>query len=386
MLLLVYVHGYNLQETYLRPTTYPYEALTPTAFVEYLFSNGLLRFRIPMLFAISGFLFALGDAAPYGARIRKRLGTLVVPYLLWSLIGFGTIFGLAHAGPALSAATAATHLNLFDDPTFFSTAAWWEYVLFFTFSSPVAFQLWFLRALFFLNLMYPLLAWPLAYKRGTKANSYMVAGFFAILFLLFLAGIELPIFYAEGVLFFTLGIYLAKNGGVPAHPPLGTKAWHWLAACLVMALVKTYLAFTPSAPTGNWEANTTQQNWMYFLHKGVIVAGLVWAWYGLDGLVRACMGNKFFVACSAFSFFIYALHEPLLHVLMQYALSFTHGWPLYRLRTYILVPTGVSVFCMGMGLLLRTSLPRVYGVLTGSRGFARQLQAQKQGIYSDAPV
>src|SRR5215218_4105667 len=65
MVLLVYVHGYNLDQTYLQPWTIPGHPMTVTAYFEYFFANGILRFRIPMLFVISGFLFAMQDHKPY---------------------------------------------------------------------------------------------------------------------------------------------------------------------------------------------------------------------------------------------------------------------------------------------------------------------------------
>ena len=54
MVLLVYVHGYNLQNSYLQPFSTVHEPLTVTTFTEYFLANGLFRFRIPMLFIISG--------------------------------------------------------------------------------------------------------------------------------------------------------------------------------------------------------------------------------------------------------------------------------------------------------------------------------------------
>lgn len=86
MFLLVYVHGYNLNNSYLQPFTIVEEPLTFTTFFEYLTANGLFRFRIPMLFAISGYLFALGDEQPYLQRIGKRTSTLLLPYFIWSAI------------------------------------------------------------------------------------------------------------------------------------------------------------------------------------------------------------------------------------------------------------------------------------------------------------
>ena len=87
MVLLVFVHGYNLHIRYLQPWTIPNEPMTFTGFTEYLLSNGILRFRIPMLFIISGFLYAMHDQRSYKQRTGKRFRTLFLPYLIWSAIG-----------------------------------------------------------------------------------------------------------------------------------------------------------------------------------------------------------------------------------------------------------------------------------------------------------
>ena len=62
--LLLFVHGYNLNETYLVSFSLVDERLTLTTFIEYFFANGILRFRIPLLFIISGYIFALQDKEP----------------------------------------------------------------------------------------------------------------------------------------------------------------------------------------------------------------------------------------------------------------------------------------------------------------------------------
>jgi surface polysaccharide O-acyltransferase-like enzyme len=110
MVLLVYVHGYDLNERYLQPWSFVDESLTVTTFTEYLLANGLFRFRIPILFIISGYLFALGDAQPYGARVRKRARTLLVPYLLWSAIGLA-FTGLLQQSAAGDAIVRAANLQ-----------------------------------------------------------------------------------------------------------------------------------------------------------------------------------------------------------------------------------------------------------------------------------
>jgi hypothetical protein len=65
MVLLVFVHGYNLDIRYMQPWTIPGEPLNITSFTEYFLANGIFRFRIPMLFIISGYLYALHDQKPY---------------------------------------------------------------------------------------------------------------------------------------------------------------------------------------------------------------------------------------------------------------------------------------------------------------------------------
>src|ERR1700743_3657531 len=94
--LIVFLHAYNLQQRFLQPWTTVGEPLTPTAFTEYFLAGAFLRFLIPVLFAISGYLYALHDPAPNraasngaasnGARVRRRIRTLLLPYFIWSTI------------------------------------------------------------------------------------------------------------------------------------------------------------------------------------------------------------------------------------------------------------------------------------------------------------
>jgi len=86
MVMLVFIHGYNLNLRYLQSATTVSEPLTATTFIQYFLSNGLFRFFIPMLFIISGYLYALQDNKPYKESIIKRLRTLFLPYLIWSAL------------------------------------------------------------------------------------------------------------------------------------------------------------------------------------------------------------------------------------------------------------------------------------------------------------
>lgn len=67
----------------------------------YLFSNVIGRFSVPMFFIISGFLFfrsGIFNKGTYMAKLRSRVKTLLIPYLLWNLIGF-LYFVIKHYPP-----------------------------------------------------------------------------------------------------------------------------------------------------------------------------------------------------------------------------------------------------------------------------------------------
>ena len=55
--------------------------------VSYFFSNSITRYAVPMFFIMSGITFFKGyDNKKYFSKIKSRLFTLVIPYLLWNTI------------------------------------------------------------------------------------------------------------------------------------------------------------------------------------------------------------------------------------------------------------------------------------------------------------
>ena len=55
--------------------------------VSYFFSNSITRFAVPMFFLMSGITFFKGyNNKKYPSKIKARLFTLVIPYLLWNTI------------------------------------------------------------------------------------------------------------------------------------------------------------------------------------------------------------------------------------------------------------------------------------------------------------
>ena len=156
MVLLVYVHAFNLHPRYLSAMTLVEEAPTWDHVLQYLIANGLVRFRIPILFAISGYIFAWRDdgSATHRTRLAKRFRTLGIPYLAWSAIALGITAALEMWAPTREMVRAAGLSSYGPEAPFVSEYTAQQLVNRWLFD-PSAFQLWFLRTLLILSAIYP---------------------------------------------------------------------------------------------------------------------------------------------------------------------------------------------------------------------------------------
>src|SRR5664279_5249189 len=354
MIMLLFVHGYNLNERYLQPFSIVNERLSFTSFTEYFLSNGLFRFFVPMLFAISGYLYAIHATRPYGERIRKRMRTILLPYLVWSAVSilYTYAFELTPYGRSI---VEQTHLmQLSNNRILLHDYTWWELLLRWILL-PVSYQLWFLRVLFIYNLAYPILHWCM-----TKYTRVL----FLVLILFWLSGIQFLLIEGEGLLFFSLGIWLQKRNFNIREPNTWLRPLPWATVFVLFAIIKTVLAFKGFSIMGNAVFLL-----LILLYKIVVFAGFIAAWYGSDTLVRGFMKRPWFVWLSAFSFIIYALHAPLVAYAINAIFPLVQHISEYRLLTYIFLPLGLLVFCVGTGVILRNIFPKLYALVTGGRGF-----------------
>ena len=355
MFLLVFVHGYNLELRYLEPFTVPNEPLTPTGFVEYFLANGIFRFRIPMLFAISGYLFALHDDQPHGQRVKKRLKTLLAPYLLWSAYGIGMTYALELI-PFTREMIADSHVVQIDNTRILIHGYYWYEILARWIFFPVSYQLWFIRVLLIYNLAYPLI---LRWVTGNRSQRI----FFPIVFLLWLGSFGFIFMEGEGLLFFSLGVLLQKRNFSLDSPTEWLNPAIWGIVFVICAAAKTWLAFAGQPLIGNWVFIA-----LILLHKTTVVSGLIACWFGLDPVVRWFMKRNWFVWLSSFSFMIYAMHAPFVAYFISPVIEALQPMAAARLATFVILPLAIITVCVIVGWLLRTLAPKAYGLLTGGRG------------------
>ncbi len=355
MVLLVYVHAYNLHPRYLQPFTPVQEALGPGTWLQYFLANGLLRFRIPILFAISGYLFARREGAePHGQRVRRRLRTIGLPYVLWSGLWLAVLWALEQFLVTQQAVIDAG-ISPFWPRQQLSQLTAGELVQRWL-VEPAPFQLWFLRSLLVLNLVYPWLRVAVLRKPAIYFSVAGLAWFFMV---------PVPLVQDEGPLFFGLGAWLALRGKDVLTPPgwfrPGLVAGLWLGVCLL----KTWLAFHVGPPFSLPLALS-----MLALYKVGEASGMLVAWFGLNGLVRWCMARAWFRWLTGFSFMIYVLHVPFVNYATELALRYGRAVPHIHLLTYLLLPLLVVAVSVGLGALLRKLAPGIYAALTGGRGLA----------------
>ena len=355
MFLLVFVHGYNLHERYMQPWTMPGEPLNFTTFTEYFLANGIFRFRIPMLFIISGFLYALHDYRPYGQRTKKRLRTLLLPYVIWSAAGFVFTWVLEMYPYTRGIVTSSHVVQIDDHRMLLHDYRWYEMAVRWLLI-PVPYQLWFIRVLLIYNIAYPAIRWCVTHRIGKYV-------FFSIACLMWLGTMGFVFFEGEGLLFFSLGVWMQKTNFNIDIPGRWLKPVWWGCAFVLLASLKTVLAYLGPPALGNAMFQV-----LTILHKLVIFSGLVFAWFGCNGLVNWFMQRKWFVWLSAFAFIIYAVHAPLVAYCVEGALPLVSMVPQSRLLTFFLLPLVIIMFAVVTGALLRGLLPGVYGILTGDRG------------------
>lgn len=351
--LLLFVHGYNLKVSYLAPFSLVDEQLTFTTFTEYFFANGLLRFRIPMLFLISGYIFAIQDSRPYGQRIKRRVNTLVIPYFIWSALGLAMTYLWQEANDVTAEVVQRAALDQLGDNRPYEEVGWGgvlkRWVL-----APISFQLWFIRSLFIYNLLYPIFRW------GVTKHPRIA---FAILGLLWLTFFQAPLIESQGMFFFAGGIWLQKT----AYPIDRKPEWysHFLSWTVFVGIciIKTFIAFEfdTLTPTIYWA--------LTLLYACATVAGLLAVWFGLNWLVRWAMSRRWFIWLTGFSFFVYGFHIPLLAFVTHLFFMYLGSYWWHRLFTYFSAPIFVLALCIFAGWAVKKISPGVYKVMTGGRGF-----------------
>lgn len=140
IVMVVYIHSYYLEA----------ETRAVPNFVQML-GGSITSVAVPLFYSISGFLFFNGITSVKQCfpKIKKRVRTLLVPYLIWNIIFVSWYVALAYTPGVTQYINSDMLSNLsiqYPLDTFF-----------YLFIKPAGFQMWFLRDLILFVLLTPLL-------------------------------------------------------------------------------------------------------------------------------------------------------------------------------------------------------------------------------------
>ena len=318
---VVYCHAYNYYNRFLQPTTIIAEGTTPGAMLQFFISNGLVRFGVPLFFSFSGYLFFCKWEFAWKGYLKKiwtRVRTLVVPYIIWKILA----------------------------QVVFATAP---------------FQLWYIEDLFKLVIISPLIYWLV------KECKWFPILIFGILWSMDFTWL----INCEGLLFFTIGSYLAVNkkeirGMVDLDDTVIDKERYkrntslltiwWVGGCFTYALLSATMGEEPYIPYV-----------LLAMYKMNVLTGVVSVWRQYDIKVGEWQEKKWVKAMVSCTVMVYMAHEPFLHsmtdlVLGKMAFNGAHT------LVYFVLPIIDIVGCIGLALLIKKVCPKLHGVLVGGRG------------------
>ncbi|MDF2454821.1 MAG: hypothetical protein K0R51_814 [Cytophagaceae bacterium] len=339
MVLVVFLHSYNVVVNSLYGNIVLNKGYS--FFIQDFFSQGITRIAVTLFFAISGYLFYLnieGRAIDFILKIKKRIKTLMIPYLIWSLWGILFYWMLQSIPQSKPFFTNALIANYSVDE-----------LLITLFLDPIPYQLWFIRdLLLIIVLIGPLIYWLIKYVR------FSVLVFISLWFF----GVDFPILNEEALTFFVVGAFFSISKSNWLVKDLSAKYWIFLLLWIGLVLFKTILLH-------NEFPNLMLLN---RIHKTSILVGLMAVWIYYDFLFKKeVVTNWNFYHITSFSFFLYAFHEPVL-IMFKKGLFYLIGKSEFAsLLVYITAPLVVIALSIFISFHFKRILPKAYDLITGGR-------------------
>lgn len=309
--------------------------------IRILISEGLCRLAVPIFFIISGYLFFVGmeewNMETWVNKLRKRVKTILVPYVLWNVI-------------AICFTVLALYLGFITDG---SGENWYQYIggprAFWScdaYGQPVDYPLWFIRDLMVIVILTPII-FQFVKRTGIVGLSVLY------LLYVFQYWIEIPGFSSEGFFFFALGAYFSIHN-IDFTVFFRNKI-------VIVTVIACLLFILRTLTAGYHDVLYGYVHRLFKLFGSASTIGVV-AFLFERNLIKV---NPFL---STSSFFIFAAHEPILLPGIRTVLSgFLPANQIGLIVRYFSAPAisiAILVLCY---YCLRKLMPRTTSVLMGGR-------------------
>lgn len=304
--------------------------------LKYVLSQVIARCAVPGFFFMSAVFLYRRDFT-WAGNLRKKVRTLLVPYLLINTAWIAIIFIVQHIG-ALS--------RFFSNPDNFVTnwtAIDWLDAYGITRSDAFVYPLWFIRDLLVLNVLAVLI------KRLIDRFPRLVL---LALTAMMLFGVEthIPVLGRDSIVFFSLGYYFIKYdfhaSDVDKLDPVLLAGLYGIAVALDCTL-----------------RDMPQQ---CIVRPFSIVLGVAF-FMRFATKVNDPGWKKKLLALSGYALPVYLFHELNLGLMRLMMMRFLPATAFFQAVEYFVVPSVIIALCVAGSWLLKKWMPRLYAVLTGGR-------------------
>lgn len=304
--------------------------------IQAFITEGITRVAVPSFFFISGFLLMFNydknNKLFFINKIISRVKTLFVPWIIWSILGLVVIYVIQEFDIISYSLSRQVQFGIKD-------------ILSEIFVQPtISFQLWFVRDLFVLVLLSPIIFLIIKYLRC----GWMLGCFILVCFNIWRIGF----LEVDGLIFFGCGMYVS----------LYHKEWmeyRWNNNLLLLLFVGFLFIIASIILTQYYRSNP--------LRIINIILGAITIW-GCYDLGRFDIKSKYVNLILSLSFFIFLFHEPLLGVVKNLLMCILpmQGNLLFNI-TYILSTIITIAISIIVGMFAKLRLPAIYKVLNGGR-------------------
>jgi surface polysaccharide O-acyltransferase-like enzyme len=328
MIMVLFVHSFN-------STLYPVELIHTNHYatdIQNFISFHVCRIAVPFFYILSGFLFFLNfelTFTDYINKLKSRCNSLVIPYFLWVCFWTSFFYILSHVSFTKGFINSPLSLRDFSFSSLISI-----------FNSPICYQFWFIKDLILLVIFSPIL--------------YFLIKKIALLFLVILYinlvyyNFDLFFFSNIAVFYFSVGVFIAFNFKEINRIKINL---HYTIIGIIWILLYFLNRFEFS---------------VYFIPL-IIFIGLLFVWKLYDNVNQ---DHKIYLIVSnwsSFSFFLFALHEPLFISMKKLGFLILGKTPYMSLVLYFSLPFFVFTISIFIGFLTKKYTPTVFKVMTGGR-------------------
>lgn len=334
IILVLYIHsGFH---------NYPNEILGMkfNNMLQELISEKIGRCAVPLFYMISGFLFFQntddGIRTIY-KKMSKRVYTLVIPYIIACLF-FPLFFVVLDLIPGTEKFINGGNIFSFFKQSIYVIIS----SLFYKTpggTSPLAFQLWFLRDLIMVVAISPIL-----YVLRQYFNKY-------ILVLLFFC-LNLPVNISS--YFPTTALFWFMLGDAIINDINKLKSKFILITFLIISSLEIY-----------YEVKFPQ-----YISIPIILLGIIGAWNIYDNIVSEkfiLKNHRYLCLACGSTFFIYLFHEPTLNIIRKLLVVILGQSSFGFAVSYLLSPWIFLFLAIIISSLMRNYIPRLYSILVGGR-------------------